>query len=557
MENNTLYTRCPTCTTAFKVTEKLLSMAGGKVRCGACLAIFQATDYMLKPSEKAAHQAESTSSTEQATAKPEPSGNQSHIDPTDDLEPNFQSAEAAKPSHEFESEPEFQEASANSFDAPEFESEPEFEPNTNQHLPDDFEIEPDFQTDSEFETGSDNQPSDVKANEPEGTSPSADPEIDIERVTDVEQEVFTDDQGGSTEQPMSDFDYQNQSSDFNDQPAEFDQVIEQAEQMQRTEPSLGDADDFQPEPIDTEMDQLDPNSDDSLKSEPLDDFSAGGDELIDEDLSTDDLSADDRAVLDETRQVVAEEQLGVEIVEEQDIDEQLESNIEPHFGAENELPSDPKMDSEFDSDPELDSDHASDHDLELDDSTPEDLSDQLAEQMQQTDAEPDPLDEFENIVEEKNTDLRRNVIIAAVTLVVFIVLQQLWSNRQSLAWSESWGGTVKSVCQFLPCDLKERRDVAKIKLLQRQLAPDEQNENQLDVKVLLTNEASFDQPYPTIKIAFSNKNGERVAIKSFPPDYYLQADAVNKLMPSGTEVHIHFKTELTHPDALGFEFIFE
>jgi predicted Zn finger-like uncharacterized protein len=54
MDNSTLYTRCPTCSTAFKVTNELLAIAAGKVRCGACLAIFQASDYMLEPVKKEA-----------------------------------------------------------------------------------------------------------------------------------------------------------------------------------------------------------------------------------------------------------------------------------------------------------------------------------------------------------------------------------------------------------------------------------------------------------------------------------------------------------------------
>ncbi len=79
----------------------------------------------------------------------------------------------------------------------------------------------------------------------------------------------------------------------------------------------------------------------------------------------------------------------------------------------------------------------------------------------------------------------------------------------------------------------------------------------LDVKVLLVNEASFSQPYPTIKLIFSNKNGEPVSTKYFAPADYLDTQSVDELMPTASEVHIHFETEVAGPDALGFEFIFE
>ncbi len=42
-----LITRCPNCATQFRVTENQLAAAGGRVRCGACLTVFQGTDYLL------------------------------------------------------------------------------------------------------------------------------------------------------------------------------------------------------------------------------------------------------------------------------------------------------------------------------------------------------------------------------------------------------------------------------------------------------------------------------------------------------------------------------
>ena len=38
-----MITRCPTCNTAFRVTEAQLSARGGQVRCGACTHVFDAS----------------------------------------------------------------------------------------------------------------------------------------------------------------------------------------------------------------------------------------------------------------------------------------------------------------------------------------------------------------------------------------------------------------------------------------------------------------------------------------------------------------------------------
>ncbi|MBT3563390.1 MAG: hypothetical protein HN493_05555, partial [Gammaproteobacteria bacterium] len=40
--------RCPTCETTFRVTETQLTAAHGAVRCGACLQVFAANDYLLE-----------------------------------------------------------------------------------------------------------------------------------------------------------------------------------------------------------------------------------------------------------------------------------------------------------------------------------------------------------------------------------------------------------------------------------------------------------------------------------------------------------------------------
>ena len=39
-------TRCPHCAAQFKITEEHLKQARGAVRCGSCLQIFQASDYL-------------------------------------------------------------------------------------------------------------------------------------------------------------------------------------------------------------------------------------------------------------------------------------------------------------------------------------------------------------------------------------------------------------------------------------------------------------------------------------------------------------------------------
>src|SRR5690606_22424450 len=44
--SNQMITRCPKCGTAFRVTPSQLQSAKGAVRCGSCLHVFKAQDYL-------------------------------------------------------------------------------------------------------------------------------------------------------------------------------------------------------------------------------------------------------------------------------------------------------------------------------------------------------------------------------------------------------------------------------------------------------------------------------------------------------------------------------
>ena len=62
-----MYTQCPECQIAFRVTAKVLQQAAGNVRCGSCGHAFSALDYLSEEMpEQAASAAGSASDAEQS-----------------------------------------------------------------------------------------------------------------------------------------------------------------------------------------------------------------------------------------------------------------------------------------------------------------------------------------------------------------------------------------------------------------------------------------------------------------------------------------------------------
>ncbi len=74
-------TQCPHCKATFKVTEEQLGIANGRVRCGACMNIFDAIAYSLDPAKNASTPAPATPT----KPKPEPSADDLLLDDDDTL----------------------------------------------------------------------------------------------------------------------------------------------------------------------------------------------------------------------------------------------------------------------------------------------------------------------------------------------------------------------------------------------------------------------------------------------------------------------------------------
>jgi predicted Zn finger-like uncharacterized protein len=70
MTQSSLQTQCPNCETRFRVTDEQLSIAGGKVRCGSCLKVFNAIEHQVLKSGSSSAPAAPGEKTAGETATP-------------------------------------------------------------------------------------------------------------------------------------------------------------------------------------------------------------------------------------------------------------------------------------------------------------------------------------------------------------------------------------------------------------------------------------------------------------------------------------------------------
>jgi len=475
VENKAHYTRCPHCKSAFRITLEILSRAQGKARCGACLAIFQASDYLLQPKE--------VKEVLEEAAQEDSQDSKSNASVNNTFEV-IENSEIQKEQDEFE-----------------------FDPETGDLvLPEDKK----------------DLVAEVK-DEPQEEFQGKSIETETEESVPLENDVNSSRKEPTFEIDINDIDPNDIDLDGNEvaQPVE---KIKQEEAVQPSEDESSEVDEAlsvnKASEVETDTSKNLEISEEQLDIEDVIQASASEAESIttseEDETAVESEAKDDQDAVSQDEE--AQEEAVEEIPEKPEEDEELKRLLE----ASKKESEKPKSREEI---------------------------------LKAVDVAPDPLEEFDEIVQPNKRTFRNWLIFIVILSQLAFAGYKFWTNRQTLAWDENWGEFTQKVCSYLDCQLEARRDVSKIRLRQRIVSPSEEKEGYLSIQMLLTNEAEFDQPYPQILIRFSNSQGDQVAEKQFAvKDYF--PEKVNELMPADAEVHISFETELPHPDALGFEFIF-
>lgn len=168
-------------------------------------------------------------------------------------------------------------------------------------------------------------------------------------------------------------------------------------------------------------------------------------------------------------------------------------------------------------------------------------------------AEPRALPESEAVLQ----PLWKTTLWAAANLLLILVLvgQYLYYNRQQLAQYAELRPWVVQLCAAAGCDLPLERDVKRIALTSRLVESHPSRANALLIDATLVNQADFTQPYPLLELRFSDLNNQLVAGRRFRPEEYLPpTTSVRAGMPPQQPVHITLEIVDPGKDAVSFQF---
>jgi len=146
-------------------------------------------------------------------------------------------------------------------------------------------------------------------------------------------------------------------------------------------------------------------------------------------------------------------------------------------------------------------------------------------------------------------------IVGILLLIISIIIQVIYYQRYPLLSSAKYQPQILNLCQILPCDEDRFSSLSQIRLIERHVFSHPTRDNALMITGSFINQASFNQPLPTLLISLSDIQGNLIANRQFQADEYL---ADKSLAHMHSEKAVQFRLEIFDPgtEALTYEFEF-
>ncbi|WP_257294732.1 DUF3426 domain-containing protein [Endozoicomonas sp. YOMI1] len=129
--------------------------------------------------------------------------------------------------------------------------------------------------------------------------------------------------------------------------------------------------------------------------------------------------------------------------------------------------------------------------------------------------------------------------VAACSLLVLLTLQFAWFNRNTLSLNPALRPAYAMACNLLSCTLPPMVNLNAIKSVDLVVRSHPDQDNALQVDAVIINEARHPQPFPDLKLTFTDINGRLVANRTFTPSEYLGGElAGSDEMPKAQPIRL-------------------
>ena len=149
-------------------------------------------------------------------------------------------------------------------------------------------------------------------------------------------------------------------------------------------------------------------------------------------------------------------------------------------------------------------------------------------------------------------------VMGILVLMLFASTQLIWFNRDSIM--SRYPDTMpwfNRLCSTIDCSAIRHRDLAAIKLLNRDVREHPRYQNALLVNATMSNQSHTLQPYPVVQLNLFDTQGNLIAYRQFQPREYLD-ETINITRGMTPDSPVHFVLEVldSAAGAVSFEFEF-
>lgn len=154
----------------------------------------------------------------------------------------------------------------------------------------------------------------------------------------------------------------------------------------------------------------------------------------------------------------------------------------------------------------------------------------------------------------------RRMILYSVFLLMLglgLIAGYAFYAREWLRNSPTSAAWMTKACAYIDCQIKYRRDVGRVKIIDRNIYSRPDRPNTLFITATVVNKAPFAQPYPLMQLSLTNLQGTVIATRRFNPrEYVSPPSAARALMTPNNPIKVRAAIQDPGVDAVAFEFAF-
>ncbi len=157
------------------------------------------------------------------------------------------------------------------------------------------------------------------------------------------------------------------------------------------------------------------------------------------------------------------------------------------------------------------------------------------------------------------SNLGRNLLmaLAALLLISAGIGQYVYFNFETVTRNPQLRPWLEQICGKLGCTLPSQVDLNAIVGTNLVVRSHPHERNALVIDVIIKNKAPFEQPFPVVQLSFEDVNGNPIANRRFTPNEYIQDPSIDiRRMPPETPIHLTLEIVDPGKEAVNYQIQF-